>query len=624
MNLRSLWYFLSAASAAGVSAGARRLGIAQSTMSAALGTLEEEIGAALFEKTPAGQRLTPAAIRLRDYATWLITEAEQSFVDLQTGNITSSEPITVFTYGVPRNSIADWATIFGAFESVAKNAPRAVFVNSDETGPENVQGDGLSISYLLEPRQNGDATDRVLLQDNWMALGLRDSTDLADEIEWERLLEHRLIVPPFAVDLGRAGASSARSIRSDSLALDPAGAPFTIMRRKDGVLLVPKTCLPAGYRARGVQMSNVVGAPLQPAVEVAWPSDHAKAARHLVDSICDLLHRSRTFSAQPAGKLRSLEARIDLHTYRCFSATAETGQTARAARACFIVQPALSMQIRKLETALSRQLFVRSGAGMTPTAAGLRLNRFLEPILQDHDTAIQRIREGQWADRQDRFVRLGIIPAADENSLIAEVAADVLSRWKNEHPDTAVSAAEGYRSVLLRWLRNHLIDFAIIDATEDQPDITIQPVFSESVALIFAAGSQWDNGEPTMEVGMLSPERVAIPSKRFGLRYLYETAFEEAGMRFSPSLEVDSLAITQRLVHGGEWATILPPSALHRQIRQNVLKTRILVNPTIERRICLATRSRVRLSKEVVSLSDDMIRAFGERSSSPTVSVLPQ
>ena len=57
---------------------------------------------------------------------------------------------------------------------------------------------------------------------------------------------------------------------------------------------------------------------------------------------------------------------IDSRLLRYFSAVIEEGNLTRAAQRLFVSQPALTKQIRQLETQLGVELFVRSRAGIDP------------------------------------------------------------------------------------------------------------------------------------------------------------------------------------------------------------------------------------------------------------------
>jgi DNA-binding transcriptional LysR family regulator len=61
---------------------------------------------------------------------------------------------------------------------------------------------------------------------------------------------------------------------------------------------------------------------------------------------------------------------VEIHQLRYFVSVAEIGSFTRAAQACYVAQPSLSQQIRKLEEELGQALFERLGRRVRLTAAG--------------------------------------------------------------------------------------------------------------------------------------------------------------------------------------------------------------------------------------------------------------
>ncbi len=74
---------------------------------------------------------------------------------------------------------------------------------------------------------------------------------------------------------------------------------------------------------------------------------------------------------------------MDLRQISYFVALFEEGSVTRAAQRMNVVQPALSMQIAKLERELGQRLFDRQPKAMVPTAAGRTLHRLVHPIQRD-------------------------------------------------------------------------------------------------------------------------------------------------------------------------------------------------------------------------------------------------
>src|SRR2546421_7779779 len=101
---------------------------------------------------------------------------------------------------------------------------------------------------------------------------------------------------------------------------------------------------------------------------------------------------------------------VDTRLLRYFTAVAEEGHLTRAARRLFVSQPALTKQIKQLESQLEVTLFTRSRAGMALTEPGQALADRTSLLLADWDEAVRETRSN--ANRAARILRIGYIASA--------------------------------------------------------------------------------------------------------------------------------------------------------------------------------------------------------------------
>jgi hypothetical protein len=80
---------------------------------------------------------------------------------------------------------------------------------------------------------------------------------------------------------------------------------------------------------------------------------------------------------------------VNTRLLRYFAAVAAEGNLTRAAERLFVSQPALTKQIKQLESHLGVRLFTRSQAGMTLTAAGQALAEKVPAVLAGLDQALR-------------------------------------------------------------------------------------------------------------------------------------------------------------------------------------------------------------------------------------------
>lgn len=116
---------------------------------------------------------------------------------------------------------------------------------------------------------------------------------------------------------------------------------------------------------------------------------------------------------------------------------AADGNLTRAAERLSVSQPALTKQIKQLENQLGAQLFTRSRAGMTLTAAGQALAATTNAVLAEWDAALRETRTA--ASSAARVLRVGFMSSAanEATQLIIAVFARLRPDWRVDLQETA-------------------------------------------------------------------------------------------------------------------------------------------------------------------------------------------
>jgi len=112
---------------------------------------------------------------------------------------------------------------------------------------------------------------------------------------------------------------------------------------------------------------------------------------------------------------------VSTRLLRYFAAVAAEGNLTSAAERLLMSQPALTKQIRQLESQLSTQLFTRSRAGMALTPAGHALAAATPAVLAAWDQARQQALAA--ARSADRVLRVGFISSAANEATQLIIAA---------------------------------------------------------------------------------------------------------------------------------------------------------------------------------------------------------
>jgi LysR family hydrogen peroxide-inducible transcriptional activator len=163
---------------------------------------------------------------------------------------------------------------------------------------------------------------------------------------------------------------------------------------------------------------------------------------------------------------------MNLRDLRYLLAVAEHGHFGRAAKACGISQPTLSVQLRKLEDLLGVTLFERTTKTVAPTAVCQRLIGHARAAVAETEAmlAVARTLRDPLAGR----FRLGIIP-----TLAPYLLPLVFAPLREALPALEVEPWEDQTVALLERLRAHELDAALLATEVDRPDLASQPLFAE-------------------------------------------------------------------------------------------------------------------------------------------------
>ncbi|HET9147194.1 MAG TPA: LysR family transcriptional regulator [Acetobacteraceae bacterium] len=269
---------------------------------------------------------------------------------------------------------------------------------------------------------------------------------------------------------------------------------------------------------------------------------------------------------------------MDLRQLSYFVALFEEGSVTRAAQRVNVVQPALSMQIGRLERELGQKLFDRTPKAMEPTTAGRALYRLTRPILQDLAAAREQMA------RLSRAPIFGRVSIGVLSSLASSVVPDVLARYGTAHPDVEVSLADGYSTTFIEWVTNRQLDLAIINKPNRKLGLISHHLMNEEMVVVAASGTPLPVAVP-IRMQDLPRLKLILPSLRHGLRIELERHLAAEGISIAPMLEFDSPPGLADFVARSDWFTILPSIAVSHRLQDGSLKAYRIVTPRLTRQL---------------------------------------
>ncbi|MET4702484.1 LysR family hydrogen peroxide-inducible transcriptional activator [Constrictibacter sp. MBR-5] len=271
---------------------------------------------------------------------------------------------------------------------------------------------------------------------------------------------------------------------------------------------------------------------------------------------------------------------MNLRDLRYLLAITEHQHFGRAAEACGISQPTLSVQVRKLEDLLGIALFERTSKAVTPTPACDRLIGHVRAAVAETDAilAVARNLRDPLAGR----LRLGIIP-----TLAPYLLPLIFEPLREALPALKVEPWEDQTATLLARLRAHELDAALLATEVIGSDLAARPLFDEP----FLAALPPDHPLAAREVvaeADLAPD-ILVLADGHCLRDQALTACGRSGP-LGDALRATSLSTLLNMVAAGYGTTLVPALAAGAAQDAGIV-LRPLAARTV-RTVCIAWRTR--------------------------------
>ena len=163
---------------------------------------------------------------------------------------------------------------------------------------------------------------------------------------------------------------------------------------------------------------------------------------------------------------------MNLRDLKYIIAVADTHHFGHAAESCFVSQPTLSGQIKKLEQELKVVIFERTKRSVEVTPIGELIISHARQLMEQADVIQQVARAHQ--DPLAGPLRLGAIP-----TLSPYLMPLILVPLKKNYPQLKLILSEEITETLIRRLRDHEIDAALLATPLEEPNLVSKPLFDE-------------------------------------------------------------------------------------------------------------------------------------------------
>lgn len=256
-----------------------------------------------------------------------------------------------------------------------------------------------------------------------------------------------------------------------------------------------------------------------------------------------------------------------------FIKLAECESTTQTALELHMTQPAVSQQLKALETEYNIQLFNREGRRIILTNEGRQFYLMLKRMITMEQQFAEMIKQPAV-----KTIRFGATLSISEG-IMPELLPKMINHWK----DIRFELTTQNTKELLRELEEGLIDFALIEGNFNQKKYAHSPIMKAKFSGFCQKGSPYKKFK-RLEECISAP--LIIREKGSGTRTIFESECETYNISvedFLSSHEVDSIPVILNLVKNGAGITFSYDCAMQEGIKKGEIEEIVLENFSLER-----------------------------------------
>ena len=288
---------------------------------------------------------------------------------------------------------------------------------------------------------------------------------------------------------------------------------------------------------------------------------------------------------------------MNLRDLKYLVALAELRHFGKAAEACFVSQPTLSMQIRKLEEELGVALFERAPRKVMLTPAGQDMVQRASRILAEVEQMKEAARRSK--DPEAGTLRLGVFP-----TLGPYLLPHVVPQLRERFPQLELQLVEEKSDILLQRLREGRLDAALLALPLHDEQLHAEFLFEEP--FVFAAPAQHPLAQGAMlSMDELTDETLLLLEDGHCLRDQALDVCRLSGAQEKAGFRATSLETLRQMVAAGAGVTLLPALAVLAPVAQpRNIRLVPFRDPPPSRRIALVWRKSSAMDGFLLTLAD--------------------
>ncbi|MCX4162817.1 MULTISPECIES: LysR family transcriptional regulator [Paraburkholderia] len=293
---------------------------------------------------------------------------------------------------------------------------------------------------------------------------------------------------------------------------------------------------------------------------------------------------------------------LSLRDIRAFVAVAQTGSFTRAATQLHLSQPALTVQIRRLEETVGTRLFDRNSRNVSLTPVGRELLPTLQKSLHDMEHVLADARS--LSDGTSGTVRIACLP-----SFAASLLPDLIRAFRQKLPDVTFQIRDVVANVVNALVRNEDVDIGLTGGETTDPSLDVLYAGEDRLVAVCPKGHPLAKRRSIGLADLLRTPLV-LTARGTSVRAVVDAALADATTPPTLACEPTYMMTAVAMVRGGLGVTILPGSA--REIRAEPdLIARPIDDPRFVRPVALVKKRGRTLPPATDAFVETLIQRMG-------------
>ncbi|MEW6524622.1 MAG: LysR family transcriptional regulator [Bacillota bacterium] len=255
----------------------------------------------------------------------------------------------------------------------------------------------------------------------------------------------------------------------------------------------------------------------------------------------------------------------------------ELRRLSEAAKALHLTQPALSLQLKDLESFFGTQLLQRTTSGLQPTPAGEIVYEYAKTMVALTSSLHQDIANLE----SGQALKVMASTSVGNYALPCSIYT-----FKEKHPGSVITLKVAHTVQVVIGIVSKASDIGLVEGPfRKHPDLVVKGIARDQLLLVVPPG--WD-GPARLGPADLASLLLIMPERGSGIRETIEESLTRAGINpedLKVTMEMDSIDAIKSAVSAGHGASILSRLAVRKELHAGMFRALSVTGVSFDHRL---------------------------------------